>query len=74
MFRVNFKRKMQIDANPAHDIYYIEAACVSTDTKPTTFAGHSISTGSWCHETDTKKVYAFNESANEWVLQVTFEG
>ena len=41
----------------------IEAACLSTDTKPTT----GIANGSLCLEMDTGKVYAFNEAASEWV-------
>lgn len=41
----------------------IEAACLSTDTKPTTGIGN----GSLCLEMDTGKIYAFNETASTWV-------
>lgn len=41
----------------------IEAACLSTDTKPTT----GIANGSLCLEMDTGKIYAFNETASTWV-------
>lgn len=42
---------------------YIEAACLSTDTKPT----DGIANGSLCLEMDSGKVYAFNETGSEWV-------
>lgn len=41
---------------------YIEAACLSTDTKPT--AG--IVTGSLALEVDTGDVYGFDETGAEW--------
>lgn len=41
----------------------IEAACLSTDSKPTT----GIANGSLCLEMDTGKIYAFNETASAWV-------
>ena len=41
----------------------IEAACLSTDTKPT----DGIANGSLCLEMDTGKIYAFNEEASEWI-------
>lgn len=41
----------------------IEAAALSTDTKPT--AG--IANGSLCLEMDTGKVYAFDQAGSEWV-------
>lgn len=49
---------------------YVEIACLSGDTKPT--AG--IATGSLAHEVDTGKVYAFNETGTEWILQFSFQG
>lgn len=45
------------------DKVLIEAACLSTDAKPT--AG--IANGSMCLEMDTGKIYAFNETASTWV-------
>lgn len=45
------------------DKILIEAACLSTDTKPTT----GIANGSLCLEMDTGKIYAFNETASTWV-------
>ena len=47
---------------------YIEAACLSTDTKPV----DNLITGSFCMEVDTGKTYLFNEEAesgSEWVDQ-----
>ena len=41
---------------------YIEAAGLSTDTKPT----DSIITGSLFFEVDTGKIYAFDEVSAEW--------
>ena len=41
----------------------VEAACLSTDTKPTT----GIANGSLCLEMDTGKIFAFNETASTWV-------
>lgn len=40
----------------------IEAACLSTDTKPTT----GVANGSKCIEMDTGKTYMFNEEDSEW--------
>jgi len=42
---------------------YIEAVCLSTDTKPTT----GIQNGSMCLEMNTGKIYVFNEDASTWV-------
>ena len=42
--------------------YLIEAAGLSTDTKPT----RNISTGSIATETDTGDVYMYNESSAAW--------
>ena len=47
----------------AKDNVLIEAACLSTDTKPTTGIGN----GSLCLEMDTGKIFAFNETASAWV-------
>ena len=41
---------------------YIEAACLSTDTKPT----DSIANGSTCIEIDTGKIFMFDESGDAW--------
>ncbi len=40
----------------------VEAACLSTDTKPTT----GVANGSKCIEMDTGKKYMFNEEDSEW--------
>lgn len=40
----------------------IEAACLSTDTKPTT----GIANGSLCIEIDTGDIYMFNAAGAEW--------
>lgn len=45
------------------DNVLIEAACLSTDTKPTT----GIANGSILLEMDTSKVYVFNEAGAEWL-------
>lgn len=44
------------------DKHYIEAAGLSTDTKPTT----NLVTGSLFLEVDTGKVYAFDEISGTW--------
>lgn len=44
---------------------YVEIACLSTDSKPTT----GIITGSVIYEVDTGKRYEFNETASTWVEQ-----
>lgn len=41
---------------------YIEAACLSTDTKPT----DGIANGSLCLEVDTGDIYAFDGENEEW--------
>ena len=41
----------------------IEAACLSTDTKPT----DGIANGSLCLEMNTGDIYAFDEDGTEWV-------
>lgn len=42
--------------------HYVEAAGLSTDTKPTT----NLVTGSLFLEVDTGTVYAFDETTNTW--------
>lgn len=44
------------------DKFLIEAACLSSDTKPTT----GVANGSTCIEMDTSKLYFFDESAKTW--------
>lgn len=41
----------------------VEAACLSTDTKPT----DGIANGSIVIEMDTGKIFMFNESGSAWV-------
>ena len=43
------------------DAFYKEAACLSTDEKPT-----GCATGSLCLEVDTGDVYAYDEEGEEW--------
>ena len=42
---------------------YIEAACLSTDTKPV----DDLVTGSVMIEVDTSKAYMYDEDSSEWV-------
>lgn len=46
-----------------NDKVLIEAACLSTDSKPTT----GIANGSTCIEMNTGKIYMFNETGSAWV-------
>lgn len=48
---------------------YKEIALTSSDTKPT----KGIATGSICVEVDTGNVFFFNEAAEEWVEQFSFQ-
>lgn len=41
---------------------YVEIACLSTDSKPTT----GIITGSLALEVDTGDIYAFDETGAQW--------
>jgi hypothetical protein len=47
--------------------YYIEIALDSTETKPT----EMVAAGSIALETDTGKVYVFNENTSAWILYKT---
>ncbi len=47
--------------------YYIEIALDSTETKPT----EMVADGSIALETDTGKVYVFNENTSAWILYKT---
>ena len=42
---------------------YVEAACLSTDSKPT----DGIANGSICIEMNTGKIFMFNEAGSAWV-------
>ena len=42
---------------------YVEGACLSTDTKPTS----GILNGSVLIEMDTSKVYFYDESGSQWL-------
>lgn len=53
--------------NPAR--YVIEAACLSTDTKPTE---DWFATGSCCSEVDTRTVFFYDRTNRQWVKQFTF--
>ena len=45
------------------DLFYVELSGDSTETKPTT----GIIDGSSCIESDTGKVFLFNEKSGDWV-------
>lgn len=49
---------------------YLEVALDSTETKP---AGN-LADGSVCLETDTGKVFFYNENSASWVEQFSFQG
>ena len=57
MFRILKFEPQQDDAR------YIEASCLSSDTKPT---DGDWATGSLCLEADTGDVYAYDEAGSEW--------
>jgi hypothetical protein len=48
-------------------ILYGELRGVSTATKPTTINGMKIGNGSVFIETDTQKIYFFDEENQEWL-------
>ena len=48
---------------------YVELACDSSETKPTDM----IADGSMCLETDTGKVFVFNEKTTAWVEYKTIK-
>lgn len=52
-------KAVQIDS----DSTYVEAVCLSTDSKPTT----GIANGSTCIEMNTGKIFMFNEAGSAWV-------
>ena len=54
------------DGNP---ISYVEISGDSDETKPTT----GIADGSIFTESDTGKVYFFNEASSDWVEQFAFQ-
>lgn len=45
------------------NLHYIEANCLSTDTKPST----NLVTGSVMVEVDTSKAYFFDEAGAQWI-------
>ena len=54
-------------------VYYIEIAGDSTWSKPTTWKGGAICDSSIATESDTGKVYFFNEESTDWVEQFAFQ-
>lgn len=48
-------------------ILYGELRGLSTDTKPTEFEGKTIGNGSVFVETDTQKLFFYNETSQEWL-------
>lgn len=51
------------------NVSYIEAAGLSTDTKPA-----PVATGSLFLEVDTGDVYAYAETENDWILIASLRG
>lgn len=58
-------------SNSIDSIDYIEAACLSSDTKPTE---DRFATGSICVEVDTGTVFFYNATSKQWVEQFSFQG
>ena len=54
-------------------LYYIEIAGDSTWSKPSAWLGGDICDGSICTESDTGKVYFWNENSSAWVEQFAFQ-
>lgn len=55
-------------------LHYIEASGNSTDTQPDgDSVGGAIADGSILVESDTGKVYFYNEASAEWVEQFSFQ-
>lgn len=50
--------------------WWFEGYCDSTETKPT----QDIAEGSTLTETDTGKVFFFNERSNAWIEQFSLQG
>lgn len=65
MVSINCSKTVQVADNSL--IYHIEAACLSTDTKPS----QDIAVGSICVEVDTGNVFFYDGSA--WVKQFSFQ-
>ena len=61
------RRCIVTDSTPIKE--YVEIACLSTDTPPTS----GIITGSICIEVDTGKVFFFNEASETWEFQFSFQ-
>lgn len=57
------------DKENNRQIQLVEAACESTDEKPTA----DIATGSIMIEVDTGEVFFFSEKTGTWVPQFTFQ-
>ena len=68
MLRISYERLIQ---NPPNgNVRYIEGSCHSTDSKPT----EGIATGSLVLEVDTAKIYAYDETTQEWGEMVALGG
>ena len=48
----------------------IEGSCLAGDTKPTA----NVANGSIMVETDTGKVFFYNEASETWIEQFSFQG
>lgn len=67
---VRYSVRPDLDNTNLEQAYYVEAACLSTDQKPT----DRIATGSICTEVDTGTVFFYDEASGEWVEQFSFQG
>lgn len=54
-------------------VYYIEISGDSTVTRPTKWRGGDICDGSLANESDSGKVFNWNEKSGEWKLKVDFQ-
>lgn len=62
--------RILVDRMYSPELHYIEAAGLSTDTKPTA----NVVTGSLFAEVDTQTVLIFDEEASDWETFVSFGG
>lgn len=66
--------KMRGITSDGKQLHYIEASGSSDENKPEEdTVGGPIVDGSICVESDTGKVYFFNEEAEDWIEQFSFQ-
>lgn len=71
--RILVEKICGITADGKH-LHYIEASGSSDEGKPEEESvGGPIADGSICIESDTGKVYFFNEEAEDWIEQFSFQ-